>query len=107
MLAADNDNDVVTISYKNEQTIELLDAHDCTERHVISNFVHIVDVPGDGNCGFYAIMTLLVKRNVITDELTVTDLSQKINDYILENVDAVIKTLEYATQFRNTSFTSK
>ena len=80
MLHTDNDNDVVTISDKNEQTIELLDAHDCTERHEISDFCHIVDVPGDGNCGFYAIMTLLVKRNMITDELTVTDLSQKIND---------------------------
>ena len=58
MNAADNDDDAVINSDTNESTNESLDKDDCTKRHEISAFSRIVDVPGDGNCGFYAIMAL-------------------------------------------------
>lgn len=63
----DNDDDAVTNSDTNEIITESLDEDDCTERHEISAFRHIVGVPGDGNRGYYAIMALLVKRNIILD----------------------------------------
>lgn len=79
----DDDDDAVINSDTNENTNQLLDDDDYIERHKISVFGHIVDVPGDVNCEFYAIMVLLVKRNVILDELTVTEFRQSLHDYVL------------------------
>ena len=100
---ADNDDDVVKKSDTNESTNEPLDEDDCTKIHEIPAFGRIVDVPSDGNCEFYAIMVLLVKGNITSNRLTVTEFHQILHDYVLEHVDTVIKTIEYTTCFSNTS----
>lgn len=72
-----------------------------SERHVLSSFGTIVDVSGDGNCGYCAIMDLLANQSIIEATMSVTAFRKVIYEFIGENGDNIITSLEYAVHFRN------
>lgn len=60
-----------------------------------------MDVPGDGNCGYHAVMALLREKGAIDSNLSIMMIRRDIYMFIKENTEDVIQTLDYCVTFRD------
>ena len=61
----------------------------------------VVDVPGDGSCGYHAVMALLRKIDIIEKNVSITMMRREIYHFVRDNSQNVIKTLKYCVSFRD------
>ena len=50
----------------------------------------VEDVPGDGSCGYHAIMLLLCRMKLIDNTLSVSQFRHEINDFVVSNMNKFI-----------------
>ena len=60
-----------------------------------------MDVPGDGNCGYHAVMALLREKGVIDSNLSITMMRRDVYMFIKDNTEDVFQTLDYCVTFRD------
>ena len=53
----------------------------------------IVDVLGDGNCGFYAIKAMLVNLKIMDVSVSVSSIRKSMYEYVIKNPETVMKKL--------------
>ena len=68
---------------------------------IIRKFGIVVDVPGDGSCGYHAVMALLRKIDIIEKNVSITMMRREICHFVRDNSQNVIKTLTYCVSFRD------
>ena len=66
----------------------------------IKQYGEIMPVPGDGHCGYHAVMSLLRLKNIISDSCSIMSFRKSLSDFIGENESNVVKWLDYAISFR-------
>ena len=70
----------------------------------VMQYGNIMDVRADGNCGYHAIITLILQKGLIDDDFSVTNLRHDLFNYVRDNKDIVLNNIN--VHFRNTPLKS-
>ena len=51
----------------------------------IQSFGSLINVEGDGNCGYHAIKELLVQQNILSNKIKISEIRKEIFDSAIKN----------------------
>ena len=57
---------------------------------ILRRYGTVEDVPGDGSCGYHAIMLLLCRMKLIDNTLSVSQFRREIHDFVVSNMNKFI-----------------
>ena len=91
-----DDNVLSDFSPQRPNPISCIHPHNSVEEAIaiLRKYGKVIDVDGDGSCGYHATKLLLIKLDLITKDMSVSQLRRGILEFIQSNIDKFVGSTE-------------